>query len=397
MRWPALGSVIAAAVVAAVLLTWPSSSSSRTPASFTDSNGLVVFEQQPSGMMGTAAPDGSRRVVLTKAGALQGRDIPVASSDGRYLVNEEGQLVTMGPAGPTSITTLPGSINIQTQFYAWSGLSFADGSKYVDVVVCDNSSQYMSADLIPTAGGPGRRLGNVTSAAGDPQSAGAVLAPAPADNPRATTLCQNSLPTGDQALDLMQPGRPPHTVVTAAALRRILGISTATPLELSAAPNPGGSLLAVTVIVGTPQTAADYLAAEQATVVVTRTGEIVAQVPLRIGDHRQWSPDGRQIASCRDFRTDPEEPAVTIWTLGGPTRTITLRGHQDLGCDQLLWSPDGHQLIYSGTTNPKGLTDADRLQHGWTVIDLRSGQVHDVTAPGQPVAWLTGVPAGGPR
>jgi hypothetical protein len=27
------------------------------------------------------------------------------------------------------------------------------------------------------------------------------------------------------------------------------------------------------------------------------------------------------------------------------------------------------------------------------VIDLRSGQVHDVTAPGQPAAWLPG-PAG---
>jgi len=30
------------------------------------------------------------------------------------------------------------------------------------------------------------------------------------------------------------------------------------------------------------------------------------------------------------------------------------------------------------------------LQHGWTVIDLRSGRVLDVTAPGQPAAWLPG-------
>ena len=36
----------------------------------------------------------------------------------------------------------------------------------------------------------------------------------------------------------------------------------------------------------------------------------------------------------------------------------------------------------------EGLTQADNLQHGWTVIDLRSGRVHDVTAPGQPAAWL---------
>jgi hypothetical protein len=54
----------------------------------------------------------------------------------------------------------------------------------------------------------------------------------------------------------------------------------------------------------------------------------------------------------------------------------------------LLWSPDGTQLIYSAATTSKGLTRADDLQHGWTVIDLRTGKVHDVTAPGQPAAWL---------
>ncbi|HEX6525524.1 MAG TPA: hypothetical protein VF070_36765 [Streptosporangiaceae bacterium] len=389
VRWPALGCVIAAAVTTVVLLTWPSSSSTQaqTQARFTDGNGLVVFEQQPSGLLGTAAPDGSHRVMFPKVGDLQGSDLPVASSDGRYLLSQEGQLVAMGPGGPTSITTLPESINIQTQFYTWSGLSFADGSKYVDVVVCDNKSQYLYADLIPTAGGSDHRLGNVTSAAGDPQSAGAVLTPAPADNPSATTTCQNSLPTGDEALDLLQPGQPPHPMVTAAALRRLLGISTATPLGLSAVPNPDGSLLAVNVTEGAPQTLGQILAARKETVVVARTGKIEDEAPER-GFDLKWSPDGRQIASCRDSRMGAGEPAVAIWTVGGSTRTITLRGHHDLGCDQLLWSPDGHQLIYSAFTNLTGLTQAAREQHGWTVIDLRSGQVHDVTAPGQPAAWL---------
>ena len=57
-------------------------------------------------------------------------------------------------------------------------------------------------------------------------------------------------------------------------------------------------------------------------------------------------------------------------------------------CDQLLWSPDGSQLAYSGVVTFQGLTQADDLQHGWTVIDLRTGAVHGVAAPGQPAAWL---------
>ncbi len=108
LRWPAVACAVAGAVAAVVLLTWPSSSSSARSAQapFADRDGLVVFEQQPSGLLGTAAPDGSHRVMLTRVGALQGTDLPVASSDGRYLVNLEGQLVTVGPAGPTSVSNL---------------------------------------------------------------------------------------------------------------------------------------------------------------------------------------------------------------------------------------------------------------------------------------------------
>ena len=73
-----------------------------------------------------------------------------------------------------------------------------------------------------------------------------------------------------------------------------------------------------------------------------------------------------------------------------------LPGHHDVGCNQLLWSPDGSQLIYAAQATDRGLTQADNQQHGWTVIDLRSGRVHDVTAPGQPAAWLPS-PAGESR
>jgi Tol biopolymer transport system component len=102
----------------------------------------------------------------------------------------------------------------------------------------------------------------------------------------------------------------------------------------------------------------------------------------------QWSPDGQRIAFCQ---ASPQTPSsVTVWSVGQRVTTIVLPGHHDVACRQLLWSPDGSQLIYAAEATERGLTRADNLQHGWTVIDLRSGRVHDVTAPGQPAAWLPG-------
>ena len=60
-------------------------------------------------MLGTPAPDGSHLVLLKRLGALQGTDLPVAADNGRYLVNLEGQLVTIAPAGPASISDLAAS------------------------------------------------------------------------------------------------------------------------------------------------------------------------------------------------------------------------------------------------------------------------------------------------
>src|SRR6476660_4334331 len=146
LRWPAV-ACLAAAAVAAAFLIWPSSSPSasgpaRVP--FADRDGLVVFEQQPSGMLGTAAPDGSHLVTLRQVGALQGTDLPVAASDGRYLVNQEGQLVTMGAAGPTSVSDLANSAGQgatnQASGFGWADVSFADGGRYVVATTCNLAS-----------------------------------------------------------------------------------------------------------------------------------------------------------------------------------------------------------------------------------------------------------------
>lgn len=393
LRWPAV-ACLAAAAVATAFLTWPSSSQSVARAPFADRDGLVVFEQQPSGMLGAAAPDGSHLVTLRQVGALQGNDLPVAADDGRYLVNLEGQLVTMGPAGPTSISDLGASAGLgatdQGASYGWANASFADGSRYVVATTCNlasPASQSWVADLILVADGKGRMLGTVADAVGDPGSAAAIVSvPVSASAASSAFQCFSTETPPDRAVELRVPGHGNRTLVTAARLKATLGWPSAMPIQLSVDPGPGGSRLALRVLEDTPP---GTQASRLAVVVISRAGRILAHMSLPAATSiERWSPDGQRIAFCRASPGTPS--SVAVWSVGRGSRTIVLPGHHDVACNQLLWSPDGNQLIYAAYATERGLTEADNLQHGWTVIDLRSGRVHDVTAPGQPAAWLPG-------
>ena len=130
---------VAAAVVAGARLAARHSGPVAAPARFTDSDGLIVFEQQPSGLLGTARPDGAAVVLDQRLGALQGNDLAVASPGGRYLVNQEAQLVTLGADGPVSITpvTPPNAQAQQSAAWSWMPPTFADGGRYLAVTECE--------------------------------------------------------------------------------------------------------------------------------------------------------------------------------------------------------------------------------------------------------------------
>lgn len=394
-RWPAAGCAAAAAVAVALGLTAPWSALSSpgsparppAPARFADAGGTVVYDA-PSGVLGTAAPDGSRPVTLTGTGGLQGSDLPVDS--GGYAVNLEGQLVSARPDRPGSVRVLPGSA-AQQQFGEWATESFADGGRYVAATACvaePHAGQSWAAQLFTVPGGQALpTLGAVTDAAGDPASIGVFAAlPASPDAVYATYICVDPGSVPDTGIDLLRPGAAPHQVISAGALARAVGWPPGTPVSLAIEPSPDGRRLAVTVSLalqtprpGTPS----YV------VILTRNGTVLGQreLPARTGVAR-WSPDGNQIAFGQAARGLPSE--VTVWTVGAASRTIALVGHHDAGCTQLLWSPGGSQLLYAAAVTTAGLDRADDLQHGWTVIDLKTGQSRDVRAPGQPVAWLPG-------
>jgi hypothetical protein len=410
-----IGLLAACGVAAAVAGGVRLANAARHPASaapsapFTDSDGLIVFEQQPSGMLGTADPDGSHQVVDESLGGLQGSDLATGSPDGRYLVNQEAQLITVGARGPTAVAQLAApDPQAETQTpgggLEWMTPTFADGSRYLAVTECDPIEQARRSGneawvswLIPTGGGRPSSLGLVTTSAGIPDSADviAALPASPATARQQVTCDRPQLPDGSVAL--LSPGKSPRVIITAAALVKAAGWLPSTPVILSPYPSPDGSHLLVLMISNAPAQpgASDgggtpgRVPAFSAQFLVSRAGRILSKLPAGTGQP-VWSRDGRQVASCQ--AEQGQQSSVTVLSIAGARttamRTITLPGHRDAACDQLLWSPDGTQLIYSAFATSHGLTQADDLQHGWTIIDPASGKVHDVTASGQPAGWL---------
>ncbi len=396
---------VAAAVLAGVRLADAKRpAQAAAPARFTDRDGLIVFEEQPSGRLGTASPDGTHPVTAASVSPLQGTDLPVSAPDGRYLADAEAELVTIGAHGPASVThVLPPVAPAQTQpgsGLEWAPPTFADGSRYLAVTECDPGKQNSGYEawtswLIPTGGGKPESLGPVTASAGLPNSAAAVAALAANPAQQAQQVSCYSPGQADGSLDLLASGKPPRVIATAAALARAAGWTPGTPVQLDASPSPDGSLLFVTVakdIVPAVPAQPGLLERERVNLLLTRTGRVISPVRVTGAFRSAWSPNGSQAAVCSAAPGQPS--SVSVLTAAGTAsrtvtaRTITLPGHRDAACDQLLWSPDGTQLIYSARTTFRGLTQADDLQHGWTVIDLRTGTAHDVTAPGQPAAWL---------
>ena len=405
---------VAAAVAGGVRLAnaarHPASPSASAAASapFTDNDGLIVFEQQPSGLLGTAGPDGAHPVIDKGLGGLQGNDLATASPDGRYLVNQEAQLIRAGARGPTAVTQLAAADQkaetaAPDRALEWIAPTFADGSRYLAVTECDPAGQAGFSEneawaswLIPTGGGKPSSLGLVTASAGMPDSASVIAAlPASPATARQQVTCDEP-PQPDGSLAILSPGKSPRVILAAAALVKAAGWKSSTPVTLSAYPSPDGSRLLVEMTSDAPPQPGAYsgrvtqgTAPPSAQFLLSPAGRILSELPARTGQV-VWSPDGKQAASCH--AEQGQQSSVTVLSMAGgkatPTRTITLPGHHDVVCDPLLWSPDGSQLIYSAFATTHGLTEADDLQHGWTVIDPATGTVHDVTAPGQPAAWL---------
>lgn len=399
IRWAAGGCLLAAGAVAAAL-TWPwtagAAAKHLASAGFSDHNGVIVFEQQPSGTLGSARPDGSGLKTAGQLGSLQGNDVPVASPDGHYLATNEAQVVTLGPSGPASIAFTPMANQLQQDFGNWLDISFADGGKFLVAAECGGNvgAQWRVRITPVSASGTGSLLGTVngtsddSGVAGDPRSEGAFVVPGFGE---CGVNTQQAAPRqGDSGVLFEQPGRAPRTVITAAAVKQALGIAAATPVLLNVYPSPDGSELAVTASsfrIQVSQYGPNVIPTGLGVLVLTRTGQVVSKLGQPAGFGLYWSPDGKRIAT--PVRGEHASSwTIQIWPLSGRPATIAVPGLRDDFITRLLWSPDGTQLA-CGLENGRATSESQLAVHGWTIVNVRTGQAHNVTAPGEPAAWLS--------
>src|SRR5439155_883401 len=71
--------------------------------------------------------------------------------------------------------------------------------------------------LIPTGGGKAKPFGWVTATGGDPASGAAIASRLASDPAKARQVTCDAFDGPDRSLDLVAPGKPPATLVTAAA------------------------------------------------------------------------------------------------------------------------------------------------------------------------------------
>jgi hypothetical protein len=395
-RWTFAGVCLVAAGIAAVALTWPRTAASpkHLATAFTDRDGVIVFEQQPSGALGTARPDGSGAKLLSNLDSMQGFDLPVVSPDDRFMVDEAGQVVALGPTRALSVTFSGGGAQLQSNFGNWQDESFADGDKFITAVECDGSvgASWQVGFASTSSSGTGT-LGSPVDiddsqpVAGDPQAEGAFAVPG------ASGECTGQNPTtpahGDGGVVYERPKQAPRTVVTAAMLKQALGAAQGTPVLLSVYPSPDGSLLAVTVSSYTTSKEQDGgtypVPTAFGTVIVTRNGQVAFKLPGLGEFPLHWAADGKRIAT---IAPSGHGWAMQVWPLTGRMQQIVIPGHDSQFPTQVLWSPDGSQLAVAWDKQTS--TEESSVVQGWTVLDLRTKQVHTVTAPGQPAAWLPG-------
>jgi hypothetical protein len=397
LRWAGAGACLLVAGITAGALTWPwtaGTGSKQLAAAFVDHDGVIVFEEQPSGELGTARPDGSGAETAGQVGTLQGFDLPVVSPGDQFMVDQAGQVVALGRARVLSVTFSGGGAQLQANFGNWQDESFADGGAFITAAECDGGvgGTWQLSFASTSASGSGTLgipvdMNASQPVAGDPQSEGAFAVPGSSGECNGGQ--QPAIPAhGDSEVVYQRPKQAPRTVVTAATLTKALGIAHGTPVLLGVYPSPDGSLLAVTVSsykIMHSQYGAYPASTAVGTVIVTRNGQVVLKLP-EVGDYSlNWSADSKRIAT---IASAGRHWAMQVWPLAGRMQQVPIAGHESQFPVQVLWSPDGSQLVLAWQRT--GNTEAATLVNGWTVLDLRTKRTHDVTAPGQPAAWLPG-------
>jgi hypothetical protein len=321
-------------------------------------------------------PDGAHPRPFASLGLIAGNGPLWASPDGRTLLGESGDVVTLDQGRPTSHSTaLYGAVGgKQVSCGGFAGLCFntglflsaapfADGGRYV-VFSYLTSSGANQVQIVDVHGGTARPLGTapVADYAGDPQQQ-AVFATAP----------EPSQPRGakDLAIAALQhtaAGGQPTVLRTAAHIAHDLGVRAGRPLAANLLPDRSGGTLALAI--------RDAQTGDPLGVLVyTRTGQLVGRTGLGPTGQLSWSPKGDRLL----FSTGS---GAAVWTpRTGAVRRLRVPVTAALLGD-CVWAPSGGYAACVGYPGGRG-----QPYDAWVLVDVGRRTAHAYAAAGFPIVW----------
>lgn len=310
-----------------------------------------------------------------------------ASPDGHWLLLADGELIDL-----TADRPLPAAQAVPPELVVGPGRDLSAAGP-VELATSEPWADF-SSRLVVAYGG---RLSSVELATGASVTMGTGQLPAgdPVSNGAAYVVSGGLLPPsvarlfgGSAAavarIERVSAGRPAQTLASGSQLAAVLGGSAgATVVAGQLAFSPDGSRLAVAVagLGGTQRTGG--------VVVLNRGGGVldVASTPFSAGrTWLAWSPAGNRLAFGIPLPTTPQLAAGAeflepqLWHPGTDTAHPAAGAGGEAPADPCLWSPDGAALLCG-----------DGGQ--WSIVELDGSPQTTVTdAPGQPLAWVGGVP-----
>lgn len=327
------------------------------------------------GSLYDSRPEGADLRKLSGSGLLDIRGVPWESPGGGFLAFSNGVIVATGSGRPVVVKDRLSLAADQVL----SDAPFSAGES--DVVVLTegrygNQTTSAGVSVENLDSGVSTTLGTGSYAAGDPHTPGAFVA-VPSLSPAVGAIRNPSIP--DSELDLVDAGRAPVVLASAASLTHDLGMEPDTPVSLLPVPSPSGSLIVVVV-----ESLLDAPGSNAGFVVLDRSGKTVAVQTSGAGPVTgslpRWSPDGSDVAYASGGRAGN---VISVWTVGGGLFTTPLKAGS--GSAQCLWSPSGAALLCDSPHLVNG-----RESNTWVFTAPGGGPVASVSGPGFAVDWYRG-------
>lgn len=367
----AVVAVTAGAVLGGVAASHSSGGAAAPPGLPSSAAGGSVLSESVGGALTVSAPTGRHASSPRQLLSVTVRGPVAASPDRRWLMLPDGRLVSTQGARPTVVPTRFSPAPAQEPGYP----AFTGGDGHVVVLTEGRyGGQDPTAELavVDLATGAFTDLGEGRSAAGDPKRPGAFVVVA-SGSPAVGDIRNPAIP--DASVELIDAGRKPVVLATAASLAGDVGLDPTTPVALDAVPDPTGSVVAVEV-----QDLTRRPGSGDGLVVMDRTGSVSASEPdlsLAASTFPAWSPDGTTIAYADQSAAGP---AIEIWTVGSVVDRALLPAGVPAG--QCLWSPTGTAILCAGPSGP-----ADRARWTWSLTTRTGGPVSSAPGPGLPLDW----------